>query len=503
VVSIDEALRDRALLGAALGDASSWSAWFAVLRAAFGLSLTAHQQQTFAAVSGGRPVPGERVREFWAVVARRSGKSRIAAGLAVYLACFQQHRVAKGELPMILVLSSTIEQSRIVFNYCLGFLRESPVLCQEIADTTRHEIRLKNGVTIAVHPNSFRSVRGRTLCAAIFDEISFWRDESSATPDREVYSAVLPALVTTNGLLVGISSAYRKTGLIYSKYRDHFGVASDDVLVVKGASKIFNSTLDDQVIAAQKAADPQAALSEWESEFRSDLSGFLDQHVIDGSINPDRPLELPPVSTQYYRAFVDASGGSAGGDAYAIAIAHREDGLYVLDVVRARPGPFDPSAVTAEFASLCRDYRVGTVTGDRYAAEWVSSMWRKQAIVYQTSELSASELYLEALPLFTRALVSLPDHQPLIRELMLLERSTGRMGKDTVSHPARGHDDQANCVCGVLYGLARYLTNQRFWDIMGSSGTAPLEPEQPLRRHPATMTLQEYEKRSAPIARFS
>jgi hypothetical protein len=223
--------------------------------------------------------------------------------------------------------------------------------------------------------------------------------------------------------------------------------------------------------------------------------------VIDGSINPDRPLELPPRSDLHYRAFVDAAGGSVAGDAYAIAIAHREDGLYVLDVVRARQGPFDPSAVTAEYAQLCRDYRIGSVTGDRYAAEWVTSMWRKQAISYQASELTASELYLEALPLFTRALVSLPDHQPLIRELMLLERRTGRMGKDSVSHPARMNDDRANVVCGCLYMLARYLTNQRFWDIM--SDTGPMEPEQPPRRHPATMTLEEYEKRAAPIGRYS
>jgi hypothetical protein len=207
-------------------------------------------------------------------------------------------------------------------------------------------------------------------------------------------------------------------------------------------------------------------------------------------------LELPPVSTQHYRAFVDASGGSAGGDAYAIAIAHREDGLYVVDVVRARSGPFDPENVTREYAQLCRDYRIGSVTGDRYAAEWVTSMWRKQAISYQTSELTASELYLESLPLFTRALVSLPDHQPLIRELLLLERSTGRMGRDTVSHPARGHDDMANVVCGCLYGLARYLNIQRFWDVMSDSVSD--EPEQPPRRHPTTMTEAEYQRRASP-----
>jgi hypothetical protein len=497
---IDEALRDPVLLGAALGNASTWSTWLVVLRAAFGLELDQDQQQVFAAVAGGRAPPTRRVRELWCVCGRRSGKSRVASALAVFLACFQRHKVAKGEQPMILVLSSTIDQSRVVFNYCLGFLRESPVLQQEIVDTTRHEIRLRSGVTIAVHPNSFRSVRGRTLCGVIFDEISFWRDESSATPDREVYSAVLPALVTTNGLLVGISSAYRKTGLIYSKYKQHFSTSIADVLVVKGASKIFNATLDDAAILAQKAADPIAARSEWESEFREDLSNFIDENVMEGSINPDRPLELPPRSDVSYRAFVDPSGGSAGGDAYALAIGHKEAGIFVIDAVRAHFGPFDPENVTKEYAQLCRDYRVGTVVGDRYSAEWCGSMWRKQNISYQTSELTASELYLETLPLFTRALVSLPNHPPLIRELQLLERSTGRLGRDTVSHPARGHDDQANVVAGCLYGLTKYSGSALFWDVM--SGSAPSEPEQPPRRHPTNMTLAQYERLASPVQRM-
>ena len=40
-----------------------------------------------------------------------------------------------------------------------------------------------------------------------------------------------------------------------------------------------------------------------------------------------------------------------------IAIAHREDGCYVIDVVRGRAGPFDPEELTKEYAALCKDYR--------------------------------------------------------------------------------------------------------------------------------------------------
>jgi hypothetical protein len=67
---------------------------------------------------------------------------------------------------------------------------------------------------------------------------------------------------------------------------------------------------------------------------------------------------------------------------------------------------------------------------------------------YQRSELKKSQLYLEALPLFTRGAVSIPDFQPLLRELRLLERATHRGGKDTVDRPRRGSDDYANALCG-------------------------------------------------------
>src|SRR6516225_2546810 len=214
MIDIDQALLDQHLLGAALGDPSTWQAWRIVLKAAFGLQLNCEEARAFASGAGGRSPPTSRVRELWAIIGRRGGKSRIAAALAVYFACFVQHRLARGEHGMVLVLAASQEQAKVVFNYAKAFLTESLVLRQEIAAITRHEIRLNNGTTIAVHANSFRSVRGRTLCACIFDEVAFWRDETTATPDTETYTAVLPALLTTNGMLIGISTPYRRMGLL-------------------------------------------------------------------------------------------------------------------------------------------------------------------------------------------------------------------------------------------------------------------------------------------------
>jgi hypothetical protein len=97
---------------------------------------------------------------------------------------------------------------------------------------------------------------------------------------------------------------------------------------------------------------------------------------------------------------------------------------------------------------------IGSVVGDYYAAEWVTSAWRRENIAYIQSKLNASQLYIEALPAFTRGLVSLPDHPTLLRELRLLERSPTRMGKELVTHPRGCHDDHANSCCAVLHNLS-------------------------------------------------
>jgi hypothetical protein len=454
-LTIDRVLAEKRLLGAALGEPKSWQTWRTVLKAAFGLHLNQDEATAFAAVAGNRAPPSQRVRELWAIIGRRGGKSRMAAALACFLACFGKHKLARGEVGMVLVLAASRDQARTVFEYVRGFLDASPILSKEVIGSTAHEITLRNGIVIAVHSNSFRTIRGRTLIACILDEVAFWRDESSALPDVETYRAVLPSLATTNGMLIGISTPYRKLGLLHQKHRDHFGKDSSDVLVVQGGTQLFNPTLSEETIATQRAADPTSASSEWDALFRTDISSYLDDELIDAAVEYGRPLELPPVRDSYvfYKAFCDASGGT-GRDSYTICIGHEEGELFVIDALRGTTGKFDPQEVTKTYATLLKEYGVASVTGDNYASEWVAGAWRNTGITYEKSDTAKSPIYLAVIPLFTRSLVRLPDHAKLLRELRLLERQAHRGGKESVDHPRGGHDDYANAVCGVLHGLS-------------------------------------------------
>jgi hypothetical protein len=123
--------------------------------------------------------------------------------------------------------------------------------------------------------------------------------------------------------------------------------------------------------------------------------------------------------------------------------------LIIVDLVRGVRPPFDPFDTTKGFVALCREYRIDEIHGDKYAAEWVSRAFEDAGLSYMPAEKNKSDIYLEALPLFTRASIRIPDHAPLLRELRLLERRTHKGGRDVVDHGRNGSDDLANALCGA------------------------------------------------------
>jgi hypothetical protein len=252
--------------------------------------------------------------------------------------------------------------------------------------------------------------------------------------------------MTTNGMLIAISTPYRKIGLLHQKHRDYFGEDNNDTLVVHGKSTTFNPNLTESAINQALIDDPESSRTEWEAEWRSDLAQFLDDAVIDAAVDHSRPLELPPRKFRYL-GFSDPSGGRS--DAFTLCIGHKEGETFVADVVRGKRGALDPFQVARDYAELLKEYKLTEVHGDSYSAEWVVSAFRDAGITYKNAEKPKSALYLEAEPLFTRGAITIPNLAVLLTELRLLERGAHRGGHISVDHPRRGHDDYANVVCGA------------------------------------------------------
>ena len=193
--------------------------------------------------------------------------------------------------------------------------------------------------------------------------------------------------------------------------------------------------------------DPDKARSEYLAQFRDDISTFIGHEQVLRLVAAG-VKEREPVSTFRYSAFVDPSGGV--GDSMTLGIAHSENDKAVLDAVREWKPPFNPDDVVVQACALLRRYRVSSVTGDRFGAEWVAQAFGRRGVSYVASERNKSEIYLEALPLLTGGTAVLLDSERLVRQITGLERRTTRLGRDTVDHAPREHDDLANAALGAL-----------------------------------------------------
>ncbi len=428
----------------------SWDRWRAILRAAYGEVLAPAELALFREVAERDP-PVQAVRELWAVVGRGGGKDSIASAIACCAAMRDYRRMLRpGEKACVMCLAADRTQAQIAFRYIAEYFETIPLLRALVESQTDDTLTLANGVEIVVATNSYRAVRGRTIVAAVCDEVGFWRDEASATPDVETYAALLPALGRVSGsMLIGISSAYARKGLLYDKWRAHYGKADDDVLVVRGTTAQFNPTYPQRLIDAELARDYERNSAEYLSEWRSDIADFIDGKLLDAATDYG-VFVRPPMRGISYVAFADPSGGR--GDSFALAIVHVEGDTAILDCLYERRVPFNPENVLIEVAELLRSYGVSVVTGDKYAAEWVVSGFARHGIRYENATRDRSQLYVDALPLFASGRVRLIEHQRMFHQFAGLERRTSRFGRDRVGHPERSgsHDDLCNAVAGAL-----------------------------------------------------
>ncbi len=444
-ISTSEAMSSPYLFGPSFAG-SSWDRWRAVIKASDsgGKALTDDETELFAEVAGRDP-PSRRVRELVAIVGRGGGKDSIASLIATCAAINFDPRASKlrpGETVVVMCLACDRAQAGIVFGYIRAYFETIPALRSLVINWGSDSIELRNGVVIEVHTNNFRAVRGRSLLCVIFDELAFWRDENFASPDIEVHGAVTPGLGRVpNSMLIMISSAHKRSGLLFQRYRDHYGKDSDDVLVVHGTTLQFNPSFDAKIIERALEEDPQRYGAEYLSRWRDDLTSMFGRDLLDAAIDRN-VIVRPPASSIRYTAGCDASGGR--NDSFTAAIAHREhDGKIVLDLAYERKPPFNPSEVVAEIVALMREYRCAQITGDKYAAGWVVEAFQKAGARYIQSDRDRSAIYMDTLPLFTSGRARLLDSPRLISQFAALERRTFSTGRERID-PGPGHDDLCN-----------------------------------------------------------
>ena len=450
-MNIIEALDSPAIFAPLFKDPSTWSAWRVFLTSLFGLPMDDEQLAIFRECTARDVAPTTPAREGWLIIGRRGGKSFTLALIACFLAAFKDWRpyLGPGERATIMIIAADRRQARVIMRFIKGILQSVPMLAQTVKAERAEAVELDNNVTIEVHTASFRTVRGYTVCAALLDEVAFWKtDEAGSDPDHEIISAIKPAMTTVPGaMMLCASSPYSRKGALWENYHRYFG-QEGPTLVWQAPTQRMNPTVSQADIDAEYEKDPASAAAEFGAQFRTDVEFFISREAVEACIVRG-VHERGYLNSNRYSAFVDPAGGS-GADSMTIAIAHSEQGTVILDALREAKPPFSPESVVQEFSDLLKTYHISKIRGDRYAGSWPAEQLAKHGIKYEPSPDPKGMLYINVLPLLNSGKVRLLDNKRLIAQLIGLERNTTRGGRDSIDHGRNGHDDVVNCAAGAM-----------------------------------------------------
>jgi hypothetical protein len=450
-MTILDAIRDTRLLGglAALRDHSTWQAWLTFLGAVYGLPLTSDEIARFCHHTGRTRYdpPQGGWKEVVCITGRQSGKSQIAALLAAYEAMVSAGSRKRAALYALMVAQDQRGAMRTLLSYAAQPFEEIDLLRSLVERRTTDSLRLHSGVTLAAYPCRPAAVRGLRACVVIADELGFFRSTHGNPIDTEMLRALRPTLATTGGRLVILSSPYGPSGALWDLHRQHFRCDAAPILVWQASAPDMNPTLPSDYLHRMEQDDLEAYRSEVLGEFRPGVATFFDAKALQACVEAN-VRERPYNPRHRYTAFCDPSGGRQ--DFFAVAVAHTEKGIAILDAVRSWAPPFNPLSVVAEAAGLLTSYRVSDVHGDQYAAEFVAEAFRTHRINYVAAAQDRSGIYLSLLPRVNAGCIVLLDAPDLLRELRGLERRRGLAGRDRIDHRPGSHDDLANAAAGVL-----------------------------------------------------
>jgi hypothetical protein len=434
----------------ALGrDGDDWWPWYVVAKVIDGATLNKEELEFFRQCTC-RDTPPADVRELFGVIGRRGRKTAFMATVACWVAFCGQFKKAPGEIQQVLYVALVLDQGTQFMSYAKEIAR-MPRLAAKVLRSTSTAIYLRNGREITTAANSFRTLRGATCIAALFDELALWYSEDSRNPDKEVYRAVKPAMLTAPGaLLLGMSSPFAKSGLLWEKYEKLFGKPGNTV-IWQAPTLSMNPGIDDDEVQAEItkafADDPLDAAAAYGAEFRNPSDSYISREMVEGCVVAELK-KVPWQSGVRYFAFCDPSTG-LGRDSFTLAIAAKtKEGAELVFMAEWEP-EFNRDAVIADCASFLRNYRLSSVTGDRFAKGYVADVFRNNGITYIESTRSRTDIYMDAMASLRSGNYKLLDSDRLVAQISGLVRKT-RGANDVVDHARGSHDDLANSVCGAL-----------------------------------------------------
>ena len=190
--------------------------------------------------------------------------------------------LAPGEVASALIVCPRLELSRHALAFAVGACDHNEALACLIKRPIRADaltLKRPDGqlVTIEALPatRGGGAVRGRTMVAAVLDEVAFFTDDAYVVNDRDIYEAVAPRVTVPGGFVAISSTPWAQLGLLYERHQLNWGhpVAAIAAHVTTSLMRVGNEIVL-ALIEAARLENPRNAEREYDAEFSAASSGL-------------------------------------------------------------------------------------------------------------------------------------------------------------------------------------------------------------------------------------
>ncbi|MBA7545241.1 hypothetical protein ES705_37607 [subsurface metagenome] len=426
-----------------------------ILKALYGMNLNEKELKIFNTLTKnkGRYRPGMEKTEAVMCLGARAGKSFIASICALYEATVGwknkpwKETLSPGEFVYVCIVATKELQARqIIQTNCLRMLERSPMLKGLIKKSTELEITLKNYVKIISGPCNSTALRGLPICVLIMDEIAFYRIEGPKA-DEAIFNSLRPRMAQfIEGKLFLISTAGSKQGLFFDFFNEGFRV--EDRLTIQANTRFVNPEIPQKFLDKEKARDYDNWAREFEGLFSEKLEAFFSWELM------QKPFtlagDLPYKAEYHYHLGLDQSGLS-GRDRFALAIAHKEKDIAIVDIVRSWETK-DLDIILDEIKTLAKTYHLDEAIIDKFSKGYVEHSFKKINLEVKI-RASLSDVFVVLKAKMIQDKLQLPDRSDLkagMRNTIAIYNKSNQLAIIHQRGP-EGHADSLDAVAGVVF----------------------------------------------------
>lgn len=400
---------------------------------------------------GGELPPAGHVQELVVLAAIRSGKTLIAAAVAVWVTqTVDLTGLMPGEVPRFTIMSTARDQAEACLGHLRGSVQASPVMRRWLVEEPtgdsvllRHPSGRACEIKVVAGSRAGSTLVARWSIGGVFDEAPRMVGAGDGVVNLEDARTAILGRVRDGCPLLYIGSPWAPFGPVYNWTQEGFGHPTSLRTVVRAPGPVMNpSWFTPERCARIEAQDATAYKTDVLGEFADADEAFFRTEVIDAACVGRNTIPLPPEPRRHYVAAMDPATRT---NAWTFAIGTVDpDGLLLKHTVvlakqwagRVRDRE-RPRAILEEIAALCAEYRVDEVHTDQYSADALADIADGVGLTLLVHDVTRATKYEQVSGLhlvMDEGRISLPPEADLRKDLQLTRRKVTQDGV-SVAYP--------------------------------------------------------------------